>query len=46
MTPEAGTVGALVRDSVCWIDRLLPDADRGERLKQALDERFGDDAAR
>jgi C-terminal processing protease CtpA/Prc len=26
------------------IDRLFPDADRGERLKRALGERFGDDA--
>ena len=44
MTPEAGTVGALVADLCGWIDRLFPDADRGERLKRALDERFGDDA--
>jgi hypothetical protein len=26
-----------------WIDRLFPDLDRGEGLKRALDERFGDD---
>jgi C-terminal processing protease CtpA/Prc len=26
-----------------WLDRLFPDPDRGERLKRALDERFGDD---
>jgi hypothetical protein len=44
MTPEAGTVAALVTDLCAWIDRLFPDAERGERLKRALDERFGDDA--
>ena len=44
MRPEAGTVGALASDLCVWIDRLFPDADRGERLKRALDERFGDDA--
>jgi hypothetical protein len=44
MRPEAGTVGALVWDLCAWIDRLFPDADRGERVKRALDERFGDDA--
>ena len=44
MRPEAGTVGALVWDLCAWIDRLFPDAERGERLKRALDERFGDDA--
>jgi hypothetical protein len=44
MRPEAGTVGALVGDLRPWIDRLFPDADRGERLMRALDERFGDDA--
>jgi C-terminal processing protease CtpA/Prc len=27
-----------------WIDRLFPDVDRGERLKAALEERFGCDA--
>jgi hypothetical protein len=43
MTPEAGTVGALAWQLCAWIDRLFPDADRGERLKRALDERFGDD---
>jgi C-terminal processing protease CtpA/Prc len=26
-----------------WLDRLFPDADRGERLTGAVDERFGDD---
>jgi hypothetical protein len=41
MTPEA--VGTLASDLCAWIDRLFPDADRGERLKRALDERFGDD---
>jgi peptidase S41-like protein len=44
MTPEACTAGALACDLCAWIDRLFPDADRGERLKRALDERFGDDA--
>jgi Peptidase family S41 len=44
MRPEAGTVGALVWDLCAWLDRLFPDADRGERLKRTLDERFGDDA--
>ena len=44
MRPEAGTVGALARDLCAWIDRLFPDAERGERLKRALDERFGADA--
>jgi hypothetical protein len=44
MTPQAGTVGALARQLCVWIDRLFPDAERGERLGRALDERFGDDA--
>jgi hypothetical protein len=44
MTPEAGTAGDLARDLCAWIDRLFPDPDRGERLKRALEERFGDDA--
>jgi hypothetical protein len=44
MRPEAGTVGALAWQLCAWIDRLFPDADRGERLKRALDEQFGDDA--
>jgi C-terminal processing protease CtpA/Prc len=44
MTPQAGTVGALARQLRVWIDRLFPDAERGERLERALDERFGDDA--
>jgi len=44
MTPRAGTAAALARDLCAWIDRLFPDADRGERLKRALGERFGDDA--
>ena len=43
MTPEAGTAGALASALCVWLDRLFPDADRGERLKRALDERFGDD---
>jgi hypothetical protein len=44
MTPEAGTAGALASDLCVWIDRLFPDADRGERLKRGLDECFRDDA--
>jgi hypothetical protein len=44
MTPGAGTAGALASDLCAWIDRLFPDAERGERLKGALNERFGDDA--
>jgi hypothetical protein len=44
MTPEARTAGALVCDLCAWIDRLFPDAERGERLKRALGETFGDDA--
>ena len=44
MTPEAGTAAALASDLCAWIDRLFPDADRGERFKRTLDERFGDDA--
>jgi Peptidase family S41 len=43
-TEEAGTARALASDLCGWIDRLFPDADRGERLKQALDERLGDDS--
>jgi hypothetical protein len=42
-TEEAGTARALVSSVGAWIDRLFPDASRGERLKRALDERFGDD---
>jgi hypothetical protein len=44
MTPQAGTAGALAVQLCAWIDRLFPDADRGERLERALDERFGRDA--
>jgi len=44
MRPEAGTVGELAWQLCAWIDRLFPDADRGERLKRALDRRFGNDA--
>jgi hypothetical protein len=44
MTPETGTAGDLARDLCAWIDRLFPDAERGGRLKRALEERFGDDA--
>ena len=42
-TAPAGTARALASDLCAWIDRLFPDADRGERLKRALGERFGDD---
>ena len=42
-TGEAGTARALASMLCAWIDRLFPDADRGERLKRALEERFGDD---
>jgi hypothetical protein len=44
MTPKAGPAGALVSDLCAWIDRLFPDVGRGDPLKRALDERFGDDA--
>jgi hypothetical protein len=44
MTPQAGTAGALAAQLCAWIDRVFPDAERGERLKRALDEHFGDDA--
>ena len=44
MTPEAGTAGALAGELCVWLDRLFPDAARGERLKRALTERFGTDA--
>jgi C-terminal processing protease CtpA/Prc len=35
---------ALTSTLCAWIDRLFPDPDRGERLKRALGDRFGDDA--
>ena len=44
MRPEAGTVGELASQLRAWIERLFPDADRGERLNRALGQRFGDDA--
>jgi hypothetical protein len=44
MKPETATAGSLAADLCAWIDRLFPDADRGERLKRALDERFREDA--
>ena len=37
------TARALASELCAWIDRLLPYADRGERLKRALDAGFGDD---
>jgi hypothetical protein len=42
-TERAGTARALASDLGAWIDRLFPDTDRGEALKRALVERFGDD---
>jgi hypothetical protein len=43
MRPEAATVAGLAGDVCRWIDRLFPDADRGERLKRALAESFAGD---
>ena len=38
------TTAAALTSGLCgWLDRLFPDRDRGERLQQALRERFGDD---
>jgi hypothetical protein len=37
------TAAALTAGLCGWLDRLFPDPDRGERLQQALRERFGDD---
>jgi Peptidase family S41 len=42
-TEEPGTARALTSSLCAWIERLFPDADRGERLTRALDARFGDD---
>ena len=44
MTPKPGPSGRWPGELCAWIDRLFPDAERGERLERALDERFGDDA--
>jgi hypothetical protein len=44
VTLEAGTAGALASGLCAWVDRLFPDAERGERLKRALEGRFGGDA--
>jgi len=44
MTRAAERAVALASDLCAWIDRLFPDADRGERLKGALEKRFGGDA--
>jgi hypothetical protein len=44
VTPAAATAGELASGLCAWIDRRFPDADRGERLKRALADRFGDDA--
>jgi hypothetical protein len=38
------TAAALTSGLCSWLDRLFPDRDRGERLQQALRERFGGDA--
>jgi hypothetical protein len=44
MSPEeAETAQALASHLCAWIDRLFPDLDRAERLKRALDARFGND---
>jgi hypothetical protein len=43
-TDESGTARALASSLGAWIDRLFPDAERGDRLKRALEERFGDDS--
>jgi len=38
------TTAAALTSRLCdWLDRLFPDRDRGERLQQALRERFGAD---
>jgi hypothetical protein len=38
------TTAAALTSGLCgWLDRLFPDRDRGDRLQQALRERFGDD---
>jgi hypothetical protein len=42
-TDEAESAQALVSKLCTWLDRLFPDTDRGERLKRALDDRFGAD---
>jgi len=43
VTADTETAGALASGLGAWIDGLFPDADRGERLKRALDARFGHD---
>lgn len=42
-TPTAETAAGLVSALGAWIARLFPDADRGERLAEALRVRFGND---
>src|SRR5690349_16585261 len=42
-TEDTGTARALISSLSTWVDRLFPDPDRGERLKRALDDRFGED---
>jgi len=37
------TVAALTSGLCGWLERLFPDRERGERLQQALRERFGED---
>jgi hypothetical protein len=43
MTPEVGTAAGLTSGLCAWLDRLFPDAGRGELLERALAERFGND---
>jgi hypothetical protein len=38
-----GTAAALTSELCLWLERLFPDADRGERLRRALEEGFGAD---
>jgi len=40
---EAETARDLALRLCVWIDRLFPDRDRGERLRRALGDRFGQD---
>jgi hypothetical protein len=42
-TEEPGAARALTSGLCAWIERLIPDPDRGERLVRALRGRFGDD---
>jgi Peptidase family S41 len=42
--PDPATAGPLVAHLCAWIERLIPDAERGARLERALEDRFGEDA--